>query len=67
MKSTVYRQRDARFLSLLEHIRHRRLGPEDERLLRERYDPHSDDRAEWRLPTDETAPRGESSPDNRLR
>jgi tRNA A37 threonylcarbamoyladenosine biosynthesis protein TsaE len=37
---TVYRQRDARFLSLLEHIRHRRLDPDDERLLRERYDPH---------------------------
>ncbi len=37
---TVYRQRDARFLSLLEHIRHRRLDPHDERLLRERYDPH---------------------------
>lgn len=37
---TVYRQRDARFLSLLEHIRHRRLDPDDERLLRARYDPH---------------------------
>ena len=37
---TIYRQRDARFLSLLEHIRHRRLDPDDERLLRERYDPH---------------------------
>lgn len=37
---TVYRQRDARFLALLEHIRHRRLDPDDERLLRERYDPH---------------------------
>lgn len=37
---TVYRQRDARFLSLLEHIRHRRLDSDDERLLRERYDPH---------------------------
>lgn len=37
---TVYRQRDARFLALLEHIRHRRLDPDDESLLRERYDPH---------------------------
>ena len=37
---TVYRQRDARFLSLLEHIRHHRLDPDDQRLLRERYDPH---------------------------
>ena len=36
----VYRQRDARFLSLLEHIRHRRLDPDDARLLREHYDPH---------------------------
>lgn len=37
---TVYRQRDTRFLSLLEHIRHRRLDPDDERLLQEHYDPH---------------------------
>ncbi|MGH8220580.1 MAG: helix-turn-helix domain-containing protein [Steroidobacteraceae bacterium] len=37
---TVYRQRDARFLSLLESIRRRRLEPDDYRLLQERYDPH---------------------------
>jgi hypothetical protein len=37
---TVYRQRDARLLSLLENIRRRRLEPDDYRLLQERYDPH---------------------------
>jgi hypothetical protein len=37
---TVYRQRDARFLSLLENIRLRRLDSDDYRLLQERYDPH---------------------------
>lgn len=36
---TIYRQSDARFLALLEHIRDRRMEAEDFERLRERYDP----------------------------
>jgi PIF1-like helicase/Helix-turn-helix domain/UvrD-like helicase C-terminal domain len=36
---TIYRQSDARFLSLLNNIRNRKLGADDYRRLRERYDP----------------------------
>lgn len=36
---TIYRQSDARFLALLNHIRHRRMDADDLERLRERYDP----------------------------
>lgn len=36
---TIYRQSDARFLSLLEHIRDRKLEADDYERLKERYDP----------------------------
>jgi hypothetical protein len=36
---TIYRQNDARFLSLLENIRNCKLDPADEQNLSERYDP----------------------------
>lgn len=37
--NTIYRQSDAQFLELLNNVRNRRLGAEDYRRLRERYDP----------------------------
>ena len=37
---TIYRQSDARFLALLNHIRHRQMGADDFERLRERYDPN---------------------------
>lgn len=36
---TIYRQNDARFLTLLSHIRERRMDEEDFEKLRERYNP----------------------------
>ena len=36
---TIYRQSDARFLSLLSHIRDRKMDADDYEHLRERYDP----------------------------
>lgn len=36
---TIYRQSDARFLTLLSHIRDRKMTTEDYALLRERYSP----------------------------
>jgi ATP-dependent DNA helicase PIF1 len=36
---TIYRQSDARFLSLLSHIRDRKMDADDYERLRERYDP----------------------------
>ncbi len=37
---TIYRQSDARFLTLLSHIRERKMDEEDYARLRERYDPN---------------------------
>lgn len=37
--NTIYRQSDARFLELLNNIRHRRLSAEDGRRLQQRYKP----------------------------
>jgi ATP-dependent DNA helicase PIF1 len=37
---TIYRQSDARFLDLLNHIRNRKMTEEDRALLSARYDPH---------------------------
>jgi hypothetical protein len=37
---TIYRQNDARFLTLLEHIRDRKMNADDFERLRERYNPN---------------------------